>query len=114
MQLVSFEKSGRATLGVRQDESIVDLSVAAPDLPATWSEVFEGFLLSAVEQAAANAPTEAILAAGEVKLLPPIPKPPKILCVGLNDKAHATEVGMEPPDYPTFFVRFPGSDVGEY
>ncbi len=113
MHLVSFEKAGRATLGVRQDDSVVDLSVAAPDLPDTWPEVFERFLLSAVEKAAADAAVGAILAAGDLTLLPPIPRPPKIICVGLNYKAHAAEVGMELPDYPTFFARWPGSLVGD-
>src|SRR5262245_34614860 len=41
-----------------------------------------------------------------VELLPPVPDPQKIVCIGLNYKAHAAEAGIEPPDVPTFFAKF--------
>ena len=41
-----------------------------------------------------------------VELLPPVPDPQKIVCIGLNYKAHASEAGIEPPDVPTFFAKF--------
>jgi 2-keto-4-pentenoate hydratase/2-oxohepta-3-ene-1,7-dioic acid hydratase in catechol pathway len=42
----------------------------------------------------------------EVELLPPITDPQKIICIGLNYRAHAAEAGLEPPDSPTFFAKF--------
>ncbi len=45
----------------------------------------------------------------EVRLLPPVPAPPKILCVGRNYAEHAREGGGEPPEVPIFFGRFPHS-----
>ena len=48
-------------------------------------------------------------AAGEVRRLPPVPAPPKILCVGRNYAEHAREGGSEPPELPIFFGRFPHS-----
>ncbi len=42
----------------------------------------------------------------EVRLLPPVPAPPKILCVGRNYADHAREGGSEPPEAPIFFGRF--------
>ena len=47
-----------------------------------------------------------------VTLLPPIPDPEKILCVGLNYLTHIAEGGREPPEKPIIFVRFPNSQVG--
>ncbi len=47
-----------------------------------------------------------------VTLLPPIPNPEKILCVGLNYMTHIAEGGREPPEKPIIFVRFPNSQVG--
>jgi acylpyruvate hydrolase len=41
-----------------------------------------------------------------VRLLPPIPKPPKILCVGLNYDDHLEESGLKKPVYPEIFARF--------
>ncbi|HLN13705.1 MAG TPA: fumarylacetoacetate hydrolase family protein [bacterium] len=49
---------------------------------------------------------------GEVRLLPPVPAPPKILCVGRNYAEHAREGGSAPPEIPIFFGRFPHSLLG--
>jgi len=68
--------------------------------------------------------SEALLAAGRillagpevdisaVELLPPLPLPPKILCVGLNYADHSAESGFEVPGYPTIFGRFASSLIG--
>ena len=45
-------------------------------------------------------------ALAEVELLPPVPDPEKIICIGLNYRAHAAEAGIEPPEPPTFFAKF--------
>jgi acylpyruvate hydrolase len=41
-----------------------------------------------------------------VRILPPVPKPPKILCVGLNYDDHLKESGLQKPVYPEIFARF--------
>ena len=45
----------------------------------------------------------------EIQRRPPVPAPPKILCVGRNYAEHAREGGGEPPELPIFFGRFPHS-----
>jgi acylpyruvate hydrolase len=53
----------------------------------------------------------------ELTLLPPVTRPGKIICIGLNYLGHAEEQGVEPPQIPTFFAKFanalapPGADV---
>ncbi len=42
----------------------------------------------------------------QVELEPPVPDPEKIVCIGLNYRAHAAEAGIEPPQTPTFFAKF--------
>lgn len=59
-------------------------------------------------EAGAGAPLDA----ARVQFQPPVPEPGKILCVGVNYLAHIREMGREPPDYPTLFVRFPDSLTG--
>src|SRR5215216_1755302 len=61
---------------------------------------------------------QALLAAGDLEgvepgdevadaeLLPPIHRPGKIICIGLNYRAHAAEGGREAPDTPAFFAKF--------
>jgi 2-keto-4-pentenoate hydratase/2-oxohepta-3-ene-1,7-dioic acid hydratase in catechol pathway len=44
--------------------------------------------------------------AREFRLLPPIPDPEKIICIGLNYRSHAAEAGIDPPQAPTFFAKF--------
>lgn len=48
----------------------------------------------------------------EVTLLPPLARPGKIICIGLNYVDHSAEAGFTPPDYPTVFSRFTSSLVG--
>jgi len=47
-----------------------------------------------------------------VRLLPPIPDPDKIVCIGLNYRRHAAEVGAEPAQSPTFFAKYRNALVG--
>jgi acylpyruvate hydrolase len=42
----------------------------------------------------------------EVRLLPPIARPGKILCIGINYRSHAEEQDAEPAETPTFFAKF--------
>jgi 2-keto-4-pentenoate hydratase/2-oxohepta-3-ene-1,7-dioic acid hydratase in catechol pathway len=51
-------------------------------------------------------PPRDALAAEEVELLPPIERPSKIICMGLNYRAHAEEQGTEAPETPTIFAKF--------
>ena len=48
----------------------------------------------------------------KVELLPPLPNPGKIICVGLNYVDHSLESGFTVPDYPTIFTRFASSLIG--
>ena len=47
-----------------------------------------------------------------VDFLPPIPRPEKIICVGLNFQSHVSETSAPALEQPSLFVRFPSSQVG--
>jgi 2-keto-4-pentenoate hydratase/2-oxohepta-3-ene-1,7-dioic acid hydratase in catechol pathway len=111
MRLVSFDKGGLPTPGVRRGAAIVDLSVAAPELPGDWPAIFAAGMLDRVAEAARGAGEEALVTAAEARLMVPIPRPPKILCMGLNYRSHAEETNMAIPDYPIVFSRYPTSIV---
>ncbi len=112
MRLVTFHRDGQAVCGLRRGDAIVDLSKAAPALPDTWPAIFAAGALGEVAQAAETASGGATVPAADVRLLAPIPKPPKILAIGLNYRSHAEELGLAIPDYPIVFPRWPGSLVG--
>lgn len=111
MRLLTFARDGGERLGVRRGEAIVDLALAMPGAPADWPSVFAAGALADVARTAAEAPAAALVAAASVRLLPPIPRPPKILCIGLNYRSHAEETGLAIPEYPIVFARYPSSLV---
>lgn len=45
-------------------------------------------------------------------LAPVVPRPGKVLCVGLNYASHIREMGREPPEYPTLFAKFAEALIG--
>jgi acylpyruvate hydrolase len=49
-----------------------------------------------------------------LRYAPVVPKPGKIICVGLNYRAHIVEMGRELPQYPTLFAKFPEVLIGPY
>jgi len=55
---------------------------------------------------------EATTALSEVTVLAPIPRPPKLICVGLNYRDHAIESNMEIPKVPTIFCKFSNTVIG--
>ncbi len=109
MRLVTFQASGGPVIGVREGEVVTDLSKAAADLPLDMIEFLaagDGAMTRArlaVEQADDSSKT----ALSDIKLLPPIPRPGKIICIGRNYAAHAAEGGAETPTYPEIFYRGP-------
>src|SRR3954447_25462449 len=54
----------------------------------------------------ASVPRGGSLPLSSVTLLPPVPDPGKIVCLGLNYRSHAEEAGLEPPAVPTFFPKW--------
>ncbi len=114
MRLVTFKTESGSSVGVLEDDKIIDLSRTAPDLPGNLVEIITGgsAMLERVRSAVHSAPEAARIPLDEVELLPPIPQPPKIICMGLNFTDHAEEGGNPIPDYPAIFMRTASSLIG--
>lgn len=114
MSAVLFRKPSEtmARLGWAGPGHVVDLSVVAPDLgPDPLSLLALGRQgLDTAMTAAKNAPESARLS--DIVWLPPVPRPGKIICLGLNYADHAAEGGNARPDYPSFFMRGATSLIG--
>jgi acylpyruvate hydrolase len=52
------------------------------------------------------------VAVTEADFAPVVPRPGKIICVGLNYRAHILETGRQPPEYPTLFAKFAETLLG--
>jgi len=104
MKLMSFRRpDGAASWGIVKGEGVVDCGHLAPGLKhALWAN-------ASLAEEAARHPDHKLSA---VHVLPPIPDPDKILCVGLNYMTHIKEGGREPPPKPIIFARFTNSQVG--
>jgi 2-keto-4-pentenoate hydratase/2-oxohepta-3-ene-1,7-dioic acid hydratase in catechol pathway len=110
MRLASYKVRGREGFGVVIGEGIVDLKPRLSRF-ASWLEVLRAGALDQAEQAIAGVRADFPLA--EAELLPPIPAPEKILCIGINyAKRHAEYNIADQPKYPSMFLRTPGSVVG--
>ena len=98
----SFRRpDGSASFGRLQGEVVDDLG--APGRPASLRSVLGGDL-SALEATGQ-------FALAEVQLLPVVPDPGKIMCIGLNYAAHIAEMGREQKEYPAVFTRWPDTLV---
>ncbi|MGF7055769.1 2-keto-4-pentenoate hydratase/2-oxohepta-3-ene-1,7-dioic acid hydratase in catechol pathway [Bosea sp. OAE752] len=111
MKLVSFVANGLSSFGAVKDQSIVDLGphFSGAGITSLRRLLAADALAEAREVAAGRLPE---LALSAVTLLPPIPDPGKIICVGLNYHDHVTETGRTVTEHPSIFARFPESQVG--
>lgn len=106
MKLISYQSDdGPRVAGVR-DDGYVDLNEADPRVPHCIKMLLAGGP-EALQLAEAALETGVSMAPESVKLLPPVPSPEKVICVGANYAEHAREGGMEPPDRPVIFNKFP-------
>ena len=110
MRLASYHMRGRPSFGAVVGEGIVDLRARL----SRFSNLLEVFRAQALDQAkAAAAGVRPDMPLAEVELLPPLPAPEKILCVGINYKDRERDYDFaEPPKYPSMFYRAPNSVVG--
>jgi 2-keto-4-pentenoate hydratase/2-oxohepta-3-ene-1,7-dioic acid hydratase in catechol pathway len=105
MSFVSFESNGHSTYGVWESEQTwlqVPASFQAqyPDLKSAIAADKLGELNTVTRQQGRK------VQASEARLLPVIPNPGKILCVGLNYKSHVAETKRADSEYPSIFTRF--------
>jgi 2-keto-4-pentenoate hydratase/2-oxohepta-3-ene-1,7-dioic acid hydratase in catechol pathway len=68
--------------------------------------------LRTVEAWLENPPANEIVPLAGVRLLAPLPRPPKIICVGLNYRDHVIECNAEIPKVPTIFSKYPTAVIG--
>lgn len=112
MRLVTFRRlGGLPEVGVIAQDRVVALQSAG--FPNTISVLAGGSdAIGAIDNWLSRAPDNSRLALDAVKVLAPVPRPPKLICVGLNYRDHALETGLKIPDRPTIFSKFPSTVIG--
>ncbi|RRH90373.1 FAA hydrolase family protein [Variovorax beijingensis] len=109
MKFISFEIDGKASYGLIEGEGVIDLAAIFGDQAADLKALIAQGLLQHAAEAAVGRAADFSLAA--VTLLPVIPNPGKIVCVGLNYRDHVHETGRTVTESPTLFLRVPQSQV---
>jgi 2-keto-4-pentenoate hydratase/2-oxohepta-3-ene-1,7-dioic acid hydratase in catechol pathway len=109
MKLISFLHQDVASYGIVHGDDVLDLmpilGAQAPDL----KNLIAKNLLGAAAQAAQTHP--ATLKFSQLQLLPVIPNPGQIFCIGLNYGEHVKETGREVTETPVIFLRLADSQV---
>ncbi|MDE1570175.1 fumarylacetoacetate hydrolase family protein [Aquabacter sp. P-9] len=111
MKLVSFKAGDTAGFGVVKGDAIVDLTghFSARGITGLRTLIAADALDEARAVAESAAPS---LKLADVALLPVIPDPGKIICIGLNYRDHVAETGRTVTENPALFSRYPESQVG--
>ena len=108
MRLISFSgPDGAASWGVQTAGGVVEQTRLGADVPATllgWMQA-SGADPARVAQVAARAAAQAPTPLAALRLLPALPHPGKIICLGVNYHDHAKEGGNTVADYPALFLR---------
>jgi len=112
MRFVTFmSPAGAAVPGAIVGDQILNLQPAGfPDIV----NIIAGgpAALAAIDRYLKSPSSSEVIHLAGAALLAPIPRPPKVICVGLNYRDHAAEAKMEIPPVPTIFSKFSSSIIG--
>src|SRR5688572_5280363 len=105
MRFVSYANSQGPRVAVDTPRGLVDLAAADVSLPRSVKELLVGGA-EVLQRCAAAAESGPLLNKAHIRILPPIPDPEKIICIGLNYADHAAETGAAIPNEPVCFSKF--------
>jgi 2-keto-4-pentenoate hydratase/2-oxohepta-3-ene-1,7-dioic acid hydratase in catechol pathway len=109
MKLISFLNQGVHSYGVVNGDDVLDLTSILGAQAQDLKTLIAKDLFGAVAEAASkHQPT---LKFSQLELLPVIPNPGQIFCIGLNYGEHVRETGKEITESPAIFLRLPESQV---
>ena len=111
--LANLRGPQRPRLAVRLDDGLLDVTVAASALGLTVPQDTDALIASGPGQLAACIPAaleagrpDWLVAEDQALFAPAVGRPQKIVCVGLNYRRHASEIGMAEPRLPILFSKF--------
>ena len=113
MKLISYYKNEQIRTGVLDGDQVVDLNEAVPSISHDLLTALNSGADVTTAAKAAMASSTPRIALQAVKLAAPVPRPGKIICLGLNYYDHAKEGGRDKPEYPWFFYRGASSLIAD-
>ena len=113
MKLVTYQTKDAPQLGALQDDQVIDLKSTYRAMVKDPEAAFTDDMIDLLTEGQAGLERLTVLLnfamadratfshpLDQVMLLPPVPRPGKIIALGRNYAAHAAEGGAEPPKYP--------------
>ncbi len=97
MRLVSYDAGTGVRAGLLRDDRVHDIQGEAHTVDGLLRDELLGDVREAQNEG---------LPLTDLRLLPPVGRPGKIICIGLNYRSHCEEQGIEPPETATFFAKF--------
>ena len=110
MKLASYVAEAREVFGAVIGGGVVTLNERLGGRYASLRHALAANALADLRTAVEAAKPDHKLA--DVKFLPPIPDPEKILCAGINYRSHAAETGRDLPKQPSMFIRLANTLTG--
>jgi hypothetical protein len=111
VQFLTLQHEGWDEPGVLYDGDVIGLKGAGfDDLLSVVSGGADA--LDRVSRWLSSPPGSERFDPAKTRLRAPIPKPPKIVCIGLNYRDHAAEAKMALPEVPTVFAKFANTVTG--
>ena len=104
MKLASYVTDGKPAFGVVSGDGVITLNDRLSARHVTLRDALAAGALDEIRRTAQSLRPDRKLS--DIRFLPAIPNPEKILCVGINYKSHAAEQGHEAPKLPNIFTRF--------
>lgn len=110
MKLIRFGQEGRETPGVElNDGTRIDVSEFISDYT---EDFFAGNRIKELESWLKEHKNECPIVPAQERLGPPLARPSKLVCIGLNYAKHAEESGMDVPKEPVLFFKATSAIVG--
>lgn len=105
MRIASYRRRDHSSFGLVKDGGLVDLGsrMGCTDLKDALERLHEAHAFEGAQPD---------VALSDVELLPVIPNPAKIFCVGVNYRTHLAETGRPVTEQPMIFTRFANSQIG--
>jgi 2-keto-4-pentenoate hydratase/2-oxohepta-3-ene-1,7-dioic acid hydratase in catechol pathway len=106
MRIARVTKDGKIGLAAKSGDRV---TIA---FGAELADIDSHLAAGTLDQAGAKAAAGEVVDEASLTFLPPVVRPSKIICLGLNYRDHAEESGLGIPEFPVLFARFPSSLIG--
>ncbi|MBT3534101.1 MAG: fumarylacetoacetate hydrolase family protein [Rhodospirillaceae bacterium] len=109
MKLLSFSTAAGDSYGIVQGDGVIDLGRRLGSKYPDLRSLLEGNGQAEAAALAGEAPDHSLDA---ITYLQVIPNARRIICIGLNYREHAEEMGLDFPENPSLFSKWPDALVG--